>query len=118
MGRDSQALDAFAEGPDAGKESDFWSDFWSTTDDCVMLHHKKPRITLFVPDASSFPILLNTLTSCAAPTLSLTMQPKIRLTITGANLAPKNFQDYGMAKLLSISCALRLLQAIPGPKVV
>ena len=51
---DSQDPGAFAEGSAATEESDFWS----ITDDCIMLHHKKPRTTLYVPDDSSFPIPL------------------------------------------------------------
>ena len=33
-------------------------DFWSISDDCVMIHHRQARIKLYVPDESTFPIPL------------------------------------------------------------
>ena len=45
------------------------SDFWSTSDDCIMLYPRKARTKLYVADDIASPFLLNTSTSCDALTL-------------------------------------------------
>ena len=61
---DSQDPDAFADGSAATEESDFWS----ITDDCIMLHHEKARTTLYVPEASSFLISFKSEVGGGSPT--------------------------------------------------
>ena len=58
LSEDSSEEEADTQGAGGDPQQSTVVDTWSITDDCVMIHHKWERTTLYVPDEATFPLPL------------------------------------------------------------